>query len=498
MFERRFPADFICEAIDQTRGWFYSQLAESVLLFDQTDYLNCVCLGLILDPEGRKMSKRLGNHVDPHEVIDAHGADAFRWYYLATQQPWGGYRFSAETVGESMRRFLLTLWNTYAFYVLYANTAEGQGDASPAGEADAELDRWLVSRLQATTEVVRDRLDDFDSSTAGRAIAAYVDEMSNWYVRVRAAASGRGTRPPSRRCGTAWRRRRSCSPRSCRSRPTRSGSTWRSAPIRPTRSRSTSRISRSSTAGAATSVWRSGMEAARRAVELGRAARAASKVKTRQPLARAVIVATEDERRTIEAFADVVRAELNVKELEFVSEEGELASYAVKPNFRSLGPRFGRHMPQVKAAVEALAADRARAAIAGEREIGITIDGVDHTLHPEDISLVMAAARRLPGRVGGGPGRRARPGARRGADPRGPGARGRPGRPERPQGSGARGHRPDRAGPRGRRGAARGGPRPRGVRRRRDAVEARVAYDGDGDPLSVDGRELTVAISRSG
>ena len=123
-FERRFPADFICEAIDQTRGWFYSQLAESVLLFDQTDYLNCVCLGLILDPEGRKMSKRLGNIVDPHEVIDAHGADAFRWYYLASQQPWAGYRFSADTVGESVRQFLLTLWNTYSFYVLYAN-AEG-------------------------------------------------------------------------------------------------------------------------------------------------------------------------------------------------------------------------------------------------------------------------------------------------------------------------------------------------------------------------------------
>ena len=208
-FERRFPADFICEAIDQTRGWFYSQLAESVLLFDQTDYLNCVCLGLILDPEGRKMSKRLGNIVDPHEVIDAHGADAFRWYYLASQQPWAGYRFSAETVGESVRQFLLTLWNTYSFFVLYAN-AEGidaadpprrprAPTATPRPAASAEqLDRWAVSRLQATTETVRERLDDFDSTGAGKAIAAYVDELSNWYVRVgRRRFWERRRRPPS-------------------------------------------------------------------------------------------------------------------------------------------------------------------------------------------------------------------------------------------------------------------------------------------------------------
>ncbi len=111
-FESRFPADFICEGIDQTRGWFYSQLAESVLLFDETNYRNCVCLGLILDPEGQKMSKSRGNIVDPWEVLNLHGADAFRWYYLTSQQPWAGYRFSVETIGESLRQFLLTLWNT--------------------------------------------------------------------------------------------------------------------------------------------------------------------------------------------------------------------------------------------------------------------------------------------------------------------------------------------------------------------------------------------------
>ncbi len=399
LFEQRFPADFICEAIDQTRGWFYSQLAESVLLFDQTDYLNCVCLGLILDPEGRKMSKRLGNLVDPHEVIDAHGADAFRWYYLATQQPWAGYRFSSETVGESVRQFLLTLWNTYSFYVLYAN-AEGidpanpptpagfAGYAAPGGSAE-QLDRWAVSRLQQTVATARDALDDFDSTTAGKAIAAWIDELSNWYVRVGRRRFWEGDL-------AAFGTLSHCLAETAKL----------LAPFVPfTADAIWSNLAHGGDAGVDVSVHladypepdeslrdsglEAGMDAARRAVELGRAARAQAKVKMRQPLAKAVIVATEAERAVIERFADVVRAELNVKALEFVTEEGELASYTVKPNYRSLGPRFGSEMPQVAAAVAALDAEHARAAVAGERMIGITIEGADHTLQPEDMTLVM-------------------------------------------------------------------------------------------------------------
>ncbi len=399
LFRERFPADFICEAIDQTRGWFYSQLAESVLLFDETDYLNCVCLGLILDPEGRKMSKRLGNLVDPHEVIDAHGADAFRWYYLATQQPWAGYRFSADTVGESVRQFLLTLWNTYSFYVLYANAegidpatppaaAGGDGYAAPGGSAE-QLDRWAVSRLQATTGVVREALDSFDSTTAGKAIAAWVEELSNWYVRVGRRRFWDGDE-------AAFGTLRHCLVETAKL----------LAPFIPFTADAIYRnLTEGEAAAAATSVHladypeanpslrdaelEAGIEAARRAVELGRAARAQAKVKMRQPLGTAIVVATEAERRVIERLADVVRAELNVKRLEFVTEEGELATYAVKPNYRTLGPRFGKEMPQVAAAVEALDPAHARAAIGGEREIGITIEGTDHTLGPDDMTLVM-------------------------------------------------------------------------------------------------------------
>src|SRR4051794_25804080 len=147
-FSERFPADYICEAQDQTRGWFYTLLAESTLLFDQSSYRNCVCLGLILDPDGQKMSKSRGNVVDPWDVLGTHGADAFRWYYLATQQPWAGYRFSVETVGEAVRQFLLTLWNTYSFFVLYAN-AEGLGPADFPAIPGRGSDNGSISDLSA-------------------------------------------------------------------------------------------------------------------------------------------------------------------------------------------------------------------------------------------------------------------------------------------------------------------------------------------------------------
>src|SRR6185312_8362094 len=181
LFEQRYPADYICEALDQTRGWFYSLLAISTLLDGISSYRTCLCLGLILDDEGQKMSKSRGNVVSPWEVLDQYGADAFRWYLFTSKQPWDGYRFSLETVGEGVRQFLLTLWSTYYFYVLYANVNDVPRDAD--GER-TELDRWMLSRLDATVEIARERLDDYDTTSAGRAIAAFVDDLSNWYVRL--------------------------------------------------------------------------------------------------------------------------------------------------------------------------------------------------------------------------------------------------------------------------------------------------------------------------
>jgi isoleucyl-tRNA synthetase len=392
LFEERFPADFICEAIDQTRGWFYTLLAESTLLFDRSSYENCVCLGLILDPEGQKMSKSKGNVVEPWDVIAAHGADAFRWYYLTAQQPWSGYRFSVETVGESVRQFLLTLWNTYSFWVLYANAENlAPADFAEVPKPSGDLDRWALSRLQATIETVRERMDAFDCTAAGRAIADYVEELSNWYVRLSRRRFWDGDR-------AAFATLRHCLLETV-------------ALLAPFAPFLADEIHLNLAAGEAgdgelpDSVHlrdfpeprpelsdpelEAAMEAVRLTVELGRAARAQAKAKVRQPLRRAVIVANDAERAAIEARADLVTAELNVKELDFVSEEGELVSYTVKPNYRTLGPRFGKRMPQAAAAIEALDAAHVAKALSEGTEIGVALDGTDHTLGPDDVTLAL-------------------------------------------------------------------------------------------------------------
>ena len=380
-FRATFPADYICEAIDQTRGWFYSLIAISTLLFDRAPYRTVLCLGHIADPQGKKMSKSLGNIVVPWEVIQRHGADAFRWYYLTAKEPWDGYRFSTESVGESVRQFLLQLWNTYGFYVLYANANE----ITAVGEPETELDRWAISRLNATIAEVRERMEDYDATRAGQAIAAYVDELSNWYVR---------------------RSRR----RFWDGDPAAFG-TLKHALVEVTK------LVAPFTPFVADAIFENldgglpsvhladfpdldpahprdvaletAMAVARETVRLGLAARGHGKLKVRQPLRAAVVVAADEERAAIERLEAMVRDELNVKELRFVSEAGELGSYDVKPNYRALGPRFGKRMPQVAAAVAALDPAHVAAALRDGGRVGISVDGHDHELGPDDVTLAL-------------------------------------------------------------------------------------------------------------
>jgi isoleucyl-tRNA synthetase len=381
-FEERFPADFICEALDQTRGWFYSLLAVSTLLFDRSSYRNVVCLGLILDEQGRKMSKSLGNTVEPWDVIDRFGADALRWYFFTSKQPWDGYRFSLETIGEAVRQFLLQLWNTYGFYVLYANANDIPYESTARYALDDDLDRWVLSRLTAMTEIVRERLDDFDATTAGRAIQEFVEELSNWYVRRSRRRFWDGDRVAFATLHTVLATVAKLLAPFC---PFLADEIYDNLDGREP----SVHLCDFPEPGSRDVGLEEAMEVVRETVALGLAARSQARVKLRQPLRAAVVVATGDERAAIERFAELVREELNVRELRFVSQADELGELEVKPNYRTLGPRFGKEMPLTAAAVTGLDPAHVSAALRDGRAIGISVAGADHEVGAEDLLVSM-------------------------------------------------------------------------------------------------------------
>ena len=375
-FESRFPADFICEALDQTRGWFYSLLGVSTLLFDQSSYKNVVCLGLLVDGEGQKMSKSKGNVVAPSEVIDAYGADAMRWYFFTSKYPWDGYRFSTEAVGEQVRLFLKQLWNTYRYPTIYARESETE---------PTDLDRWILSRLAGTVEVVTERLDAFDATAAGRAIGELVDDLSNWYLRRSRRRFWEGESAAFDTLETCLVTVAKLLAPFCPfiadeiydnldgSEPSVHLCDWPAPdPAHPR-----------------DPALEEAMAVARETVRLGLNARGQAKIKLRQPLHEAVVVAAGREREAIERLADVVRDELNVKQLRFVSEADELGSYEIKANYRTLGPRFGKDMPQAAAAIGALDPVRVAESLREGRGVGVSIGGRDHELGAEDLELRM-------------------------------------------------------------------------------------------------------------
>jgi isoleucyl-tRNA synthetase len=422
LFQKEFPADFICEALDQTRGWFYSLLAVSTLLFDKAPYENVVCLGLILDADGQKMSKSKGNTVEPWQVLDRYGADAFRWYFFTSKQPWDGYRFSEEAIGEGVRLFLKQLWSTYFFYVLYANAnartlltltgtggsddgdlggAEGAvatgrgagGSGTSATTADDALDRWARSRTAATAETVAERLDAYDATTAGRAISELVDDLSNWYVRRSRRRFWDGD-------AAAFATLRDCLLTVSKL----------LAPFCPfvadeiydnldgtLASVHLCDFPLGDSLPARDTALERAMAIARETVRLGLGARAQAKIKVRQPLAEAVVVADGPERAAIERLVEIVREELNVRRVRFVEAADELGEYEVKANYRTLGPLFGKDMPLAARSIAALDPARVAAAVRGgpaggtDGGIGIAVGDREHTLTEQDVILTMKA-----------------------------------------------------------------------------------------------------------
>ena len=375
-FARMFPADFVCEALDQTRGWFYSLIAVNTLLFDRAPMEHVVCLGLLLDESGQKMSKSKGNIVVPWDVIERFGADAFRWYFFTSKQPWDGYRFSEEAVGEGVRLFLKQLWNTYAFLQTY----EPSSDAGAC--AQTELDRWMLSRLSGTVSEVTARLDDYDATFAGRAIAAFVDDLSNWYVRRSRRRFWTGD-------SFAFETLRTClltvSQLLAPFTPFVADEIWDGLDG----GGASVHLSDWPEPGARDEELEAAMAIARDTVRMGLGARGASKIKLRQPLREAVVVASGRERSAIEAHSEVVREELNVKGLRFVAGAEELGSYALKANYRALGPRFGKRMPLVVAAIAALDAQHAARVLRDGGTVGVNLDGHEHELTQDDVTLQM-------------------------------------------------------------------------------------------------------------
>jgi isoleucyl-tRNA synthetase len=387
-----YPADFICEAQDQTRGWFYSLLAVATLLEREAPYRNVVCLGLILDSDGQKMSKSKGNTVEPWQVLNSYGADAFRWYFFTSRQPWDGYRFSEEAIGEGVRLFLKQLWSTYYFYALYARASaqalSQPGGVQPASGPDGDLDRWARSRTAATAELVAKRLDAYDVTSAGRAIGELMDELSNWYVRRSRRRFWDGER-------AAFETLRECLLTIAKL----------LAPLCPF----VADEIYDNLDGTLASVHlcdfpigaalperdrelEEAMALARETVRLGLGARGKAKRKVRQPLREAVVVADGRERAAIERLAEVVREELNVRQVRFVAAAEELSEYEVKANYRALGPLFGKDMPRAAEAIAALDPARVAAAIRdGKGEVGIAVNGREHTLSADDVILTLKA-----------------------------------------------------------------------------------------------------------
>ncbi|HEU4898822.1 MAG TPA: DUF5915 domain-containing protein, partial [Actinomycetota bacterium] len=405
-FERAFPADFISEAIDQTRGWFYSLLAVSTLLFDQTSYRNVVCLGLIVDRNGRKMSKSLGNVLDPFALLDRYGADPLRWFMLATGSPWASRRLYPEAIEDVTRSFFLTLWNTYSFFTLYARLAgfdpvAAGGEARSTGGAEGAppgppIDRWVLAELADTVDQVTRNLDDYDATSAARRLATFVDDLSNWYVRLSRRRFWRGTGSDADAAfRTLWTCLRTVTLLLAPYAPFTAEELWQGlvVSVDPDSPDSVHLVDwPEPDRDALDPELSAAMAEVRRLVGLGRQARTEARIKVRQPLARAQIGVPDPVRAGVAGLLDLVAAELNVKEVGFAEGEAGLVGYRLAPNFRSLGPRFGRDAQAVAAALRQapadLAAELAPRLRAGER-VELPVEGLGRVeLGPEEVQVV--------------------------------------------------------------------------------------------------------------
>jgi isoleucyl-tRNA synthetase len=391
LFRSHFPADFICEGLDQTRGWFYSLMAISTLLGLGPAYRNVLVNDLILDAEGLKMSKSRGNVVNPWDAISEHGADALRWYMITVSNPWVPKRYDPDGLRESRRRFFDTLFNTYRFFAMYAGMEAWAPSANdPAPAARPEMDRWLLSRLAGVTRVVREELDAYQLTRAYRALGDFLnDDLSNWYVR-RSRPRFWGTAPDARAAfRTLHEALRTVS--------------LLAAPVTPFTADWVHRALTGAGADASAHLapfpasdgalfdpaLEEEMAAARALVSLGRAAREDVKIRVRQPL-RTLLAVVPGGRSVRPGVLELVKDELNVKEVGFLASAEALVSLSARPSYRALGPRFAGSTEAVARLIRALPAGALAAYRRGE-PVSVELEGRAHELQPGDLEVVEEA-----------------------------------------------------------------------------------------------------------
>ncbi len=390
VFEQQFPANFISEAVDQTRGWFYSLLAISTLIFNKAPYKNVIVLGLVQDENGQKMSKSKGNAVDPFDALSTYGADAIRWYFYTNSAPWLPSRFYGKAVQEGQRKFMGTLWNTYAFFVLYANIDEFDATKYTLDYATLSvMDRWLLSRLNTMVKTVDENLANYRIPEAARALDSFTDELSNWYVR--------------------RSRERYWVPEMTQDKINAYMTLWTAlvtvakaaAPFIPFMAEDIYRnlvcsIDKNAPESVHLSLFpevnadwinadlEASMKEVRAIVELGRAARNGANIKNRQPLQDITVVGLAP---LTPAFAEIVRDELNVKEVIFADNSDGLLSYTFKPQLKTLGPKYGKALGEIRGALASVNGVAAKKELDTEGHITLSLSIGDIELTADDLLI---------------------------------------------------------------------------------------------------------------
>lgn len=392
MFKKHFPADYICEAVDQTRGWFYSLHAISTMLFEQVSFKNVICLGLILDGEGLKMSKTRGNIVDPWEVINKHGADAFRWYLYTASPPGQERRFSVDLVGDVVRNFTLTLWNTYSFFVTYANLDGWKPDMSVTPEYSA-LDRWLLSALNALVRDVTTALETYDVLGATRPIEVFVDQLSNWYLRRSRRRFWKSGSDADKQAAyaTLYQALTMISKLLAPTMPFLAEELYQNL-VRSVDDNAPLSVHMSDWAVYDQSMIDENlnreMSLVMRLASVGHAARNKANRKVRQPLSEvAFSVANLDEHRMVTAHSDLLEDELNVKHVRVLDAASEAVSYTLNPLPKQLGQKYGSRFPVIRQVLLGLPAETIAPQLLGGESVDVVVNGETLVILPEEVEV---------------------------------------------------------------------------------------------------------------